>query len=268
MKVVIFCGGQGMRIREYSEKIPKPLIPVGNNTPILLNIMKYYAFLGHKEFILALGYKSEVIKEYFVNYKEYESNNFIMKGNKGDIELLNTDLDDWKITFVDTGINANIGTRLQHIKTFIGDDDIFLASYGDCLTNINLNPVIEDFSKSNKIATFLAGRPSQSYHIVKMDDNNQINDIVPMKFSNLWINGGFFILRRQIFDYIEEGEELVEEPFKRLLRENKLSVYTYDGFWASMDTFKDKQILDAIYFNGGAPWEIWKVGKYVKAFSE
>lgn len=246
-----------MRIREYSDKVPKPLIPVGNSTPILVNIMKYYAHFGHTDFVLALGYMGEAIKDYFVNYKEYKSNNFILKGNTGKIELLNSDLDEWKITFVETGINSNIGTRLRLLKPFIGNDDIFLASYGDCLTDLDLNPIIEDFSKNDAVASFLACRPFQSYHIVNLDEDSKIKDILPMRSSHLWINGGFFILRRRIFDYMEEGDELVEEPFKRLLNENKLAAHPYEGFWASMDTFKDKQILDEMYLKGEAPWEVW-----------
>ncbi len=261
MKVVLFCGGQGMRIREYSERVPKPLIPVGNNTPILVNIMKYYAHFGHTDFILALGYMGEAIKDYFVDYKEYKSNNFILKGNTGNMELLNTDLDDWKITFVDTGINSNIGTRLQFVKDFIGSDKIFLASYGDCLTDIELNPIIEQFSRTNMIACFLACRPFQSYHIVDLDGDSKIVDILPMRSSHLWINGGFFVLRNEIFDYMEEGDELVEKPFKRLLKEKRLSAHPYEGFWASMDTFKDKQILDEMYLKGDARWEVWKKKK-------
>ncbi len=257
MKVVIFCGGKGMRIRDYSDRVPKPLVPIGYDTPILINIMKYYAFFGHKEFILCLGYQGNVIKDYFVNFKEYKSNDFVLKGNSGKIELFNSDLDDWKITFIDTGLNSNIGTRLRLVKHLI-DDEIFLASYGDCLTDVDLNTLIENFRKENAVASFVAARPFQSYHIVQMNEVGKIMGILPMNSSNLWINGGFFIMRNQIYDYINENEELVEEPFQRLLSEEKLLAYPYEGFWASVDTFKDKQILDEMYLNGNTLWEVWK----------
>jgi glucose-1-phosphate cytidylyltransferase len=256
MKVVIFCGGQGMRIREYSEKIPKPLIPIGN-TPILLNIMKYYSYFGHKEFILCLGHMGDVIKDYFVNYKEYKSNNFVLKGNGGDVDLLSSDIHDWTITFVDTGVNVNIGTRLQKVKPFLKDEETFFATYGDALTDLDLNLMLDSFNKNNKTASFLACKPSQSYHIVSLKSNNDVEDISPMKTSDLWINGGFFILRKEIFDAMESGDELVEEPFKRLIRKNMLAAHPFTGFWASMDTFKDKQTLDNLYKKGEAFWEVW-----------
>ena len=258
MKVVIFCGGEGMRIREYSDKVPKPLIPVGSNTPILINIMKYYAHFGHKDFILCLGHKSEAIKDYFVKYEQYKTNNFVLKGNNKNIELLNSDMDDWTITFVDTGINVNIGTRLQKVKKFLADDKMFLASYGDVLTDISIDKMIKKFQHDNKIASFVACKPSQTYHVTSLDENDVVQDIFPMKTSNIWINGGFFILRKEIFNYMERGEELVEEPFQRLIKEKKLRAYPYNGFWASMDTFKDKQILDNLYKRGDTPWMVWK----------
>ncbi len=258
MKVVIFCGGQGMRIREYSDKIPKPLIPVGGNVPILINIMKYYSFFGHKEFILCLGYMSDVIKDYFVNYKEYKANNFVLKGNNKKIELLDSDMDDWTITFVDTGINVNIGTRLYKVKEFLDNDECFLASYGDVLTDINQNEMIEKFTKAKKVASFVASKPSQTYHVTSIDENDIVKDIYPMRTSNIWINGGFFVLHREIFNYMEYGEELVEEPFRRLIHEKKLMAYPYKGFWASMDTFRDKQMLDNMYQQGNTPWMVWK----------
>jgi glucose-1-phosphate cytidylyltransferase len=257
MKVVLFCGGLGMRLREYSEAIPKPMVNIGYR-PILWHLMKYYAHFGHKDFILCLGYKGDTIKNYFLNYDECLSNNFTMSRGGKDIRLSNTDIDDWNITFVDTGLNSNIGQRLKAVQPYLDGEETFLANYTDGLTNFPLPDLIDEFLSRDAVATFLSVRPIQSFHVVKVHDSGQVSDIRDLNKSGLWINGGFFVLRNQIFDYLRPGEELVHEPFQRLIKEGKLITHRYDGFWISMDTFKDKQRMDDLYARGETPWMVWQ----------
>jgi glucose-1-phosphate cytidylyltransferase len=255
MKVVLFCGGQGMRIREYSDEIPKPMVPIGYR-PILWHVMKYYAHFGHKEFVLCLGYKADVIKNYFLNYDECLSNDFTLSDN-GKVDLANSDIHDWKISFVDTGVNTNIGGRLQAVRKYVENDEMFLANYSDNLTDLPLPEMIHDFEKNKRVASFLAVRPSQSFHMVSFDGGRSVKRITHVSQSDVFINGGYFVLRRDIFDYMKNGEELVEKPFERLIDKQLLGAYRYDGFFVSMDTFKERQSLDSMYTHGTAPWELW-----------
>jgi glucose-1-phosphate cytidylyltransferase len=256
MKVVLFCGGLGMRIREYPEPVPKPMITIGYR-PILWHVMKYYAHFGHKDFILCLGYKADAVKDYFLNYNECLSNNFVLSHGGKKLRLLNSDIHDWNITFVDTGINSNIGQRLRAVKPYLDGERVFLANYSDGLTDLPLPQYIEQFRASGKLATFLAVVPNQSVHVVTVEEG-LVSTIRPMTQAGVWINGGFFVFRQEIFDYIHDGEELVEQPFRRLMAEKQLSAHQYEGYWSCMDTFKDRQQLDELYNRGEAPWELWK----------
>src|SRR5699024_877928 len=256
MKVVLFCGGLGMRIRDYSEKVPKPMIKLGYR-PLLWNVMKYYAHFGHKDFILCLGYKGDYIKRYFVEYKEYTSNNFVLNNGGSEVELLNSDLDDWNITFVDTGMASNIGQRLMKVRPYLEGESTFLANYSDGLTDLPLNMMIDEFHRVDKIGSFMTYQPTQSFHVVNVAGNGIVNGISPISKSGLWINAGHFIFRQDFFDYIEDGEELVAEPFQRLIKMKQLYGYRYDGFWTAMDTFKDKQLLDRMKAEGRTPWRVW-----------
>ena len=257
MKVVLFCGGLGMRLKEYSEIIPKPMINIGYR-PILWYVMKYYAHFGHKEFILCLGYKADIIKNYFLNYNEYMSNDFTMSGGGKDLALKSSDIQDWKITFVDTGVHANIGTRLKAVQPFLEGEEMFLANYSDGLSDLPLPAMIDYFRGRDAMACFLGIRPTQSFHLVSMEDSGRVSGIRHVKDVGMRVNGGFFALRGGIFDWIRDGEELVDAPFQRLAAAGKLVAYPYDGFWACMDTFKDKQLLDDIYTRGQVCWEVWK----------
>ena len=257
MKVVLFCGGLGTRIREYSEKVPKPMIPVGHQ-PILWHVMKYYAHFGHTDFILALGYKADVIKSFFLDYNEAMSNDFTLSKGGREMQLASSDIDDWTITFVDTGIDSNIGERLLAVREHLGGDEMFLANYSDGLTDLDLNGHIERFRGSNAIATFLAVKPPLTYHTVDADPDGTVTQMLPISSANVWINGGYFVLRTEIFDHMNPGEELVLEPFQRLLKERRLLAQSHSGFWAPMDTFKEKQRLEDFVATGHAPWELWK----------
>lgn len=257
MKVVLFCGGFGTRLREHSEIIPKPLVDIGYR-PIIWHLMKYYAYFGHKDFVLCLGYRGDLIKEYFLNYREWLSNDFTLRDGGQDIKLHNTDISDWNITFVDTGLNANIGQRLQSIQRYLAADDMFLANYSDGLSNLPLNDQIEKFKASEAVVSFVGVRPSQTLSGVSIDDDGVVTCVEYLHSSEIWINGGFFIMRKDIFAYIKEGEELVEEPFQKMIVAKKLLAYKHSGFWAAMDTFKDKKKFDAMYASGDTPWMIWE----------
>ena len=260
MKVILFCGGLGMRLREYSESVPKPMVEIGYR-PILWHVMKYYAHYGHKDFILCLGHKADVVKRYFVNYDECISNNFVLTRGGKDLKLLNSDIGDWKITFVDTGLNSNVGQRLRAVKKYLEGDDVFLANYADGLTDLCLPDYLSQFLASNKIAAFISVRPTQSLHVVTVKQKNEVASISPLRDSGIWINGGYFIFRKEVFNYILEGEELVNKPFKRLIEKKQIMTHRYNGFWVAMDTFKDKQFLDELVSKDDVPWEVWRAKK-------
>jgi glucose-1-phosphate cytidylyltransferase len=257
MKVVIFCGGLGMRLREAGEDIPKPMVPIGNR-PILWHLMKYYAHYGHTDFILCLGYRADAIKKFFLNYEETSSNDFVLSKGGREVELMNRDISDWRITFADTGVNANIGQRLMAVRQYLRGDETFLANYADGLTDMHLPSVIERFESAGKIANFVSVRPNLSFHAVSARPDGRVSEIKPVMDTDLRINGGFFLFRREIFDYMGPGEELVQEPFDRLIQADQLLTHAHDGFTASMDTFKDKQHFDELYAKGRAPWEVWR----------
>ncbi len=258
MKVVLFCGGQGIRLRDYSDQIPKPMVNVGYR-PILWNIMKFYAFYGHKDFILCLGYKADSIKEYFMNYDETLSNDFVFTNGGKDIELQNSDIHDWRITFVDSGLNANIGMRLMQVREYLKDEEMFLANYSDGLSDLHLPSMINWFNEEkDKTAAFVSCPSTQSFHFVDKEENGLVNKISHIGSSALLINTGYFILRKEIFNFMEYGDELVDQPFKKLIAEKKLVSWEHKGFWASMDTFKDKKTIDDIWEQGNPPWEVWK----------
>ncbi len=258
MKVVLFCGGLGMRIRD-GENIPKPMVRIGLR-PILWHLMKYYAHFGHKDFILCLGYRSEVIKDYFLNYDECLSNDFVLSAGGKNVNLVSSDIHDWRITFADTGASSNIGMRLKAVEKYLEGEEVFLANYADGLSDLDLAEQLAHFRKHGKIASFLAVRPNLSYHVVSIgnDDRRLVSNIHSIDNGSVLINGGYFIFKKQIFDYMRDKEELVIEPFQRLAKEEQLIGYTYDGFWASMDTFKDRQYLEGLASGGEAPWELWK----------
>jgi len=243
-------------MREYSEAVPKPMVPIGYR-PILWHVMKYYAHYGHKDFILCLGYKADVIKKYFLEYDECVTNDFILSNGGKNVTLLANDIQDWNITFVDTGLGSNIGQRLKAVQTHLEGEEMFLANYTDGLSDVPLSAMIETFRQSANIASFIGVKPRASFHIVNTDPSGIVKSIEHIGKAGARINGGFMVLRRRIFDYMRDKEELVEEPFRRLIAEGKLAAHAHDGFWACMDTFKEKQELEDIYAQGKAPWAVW-----------
>jgi glucose-1-phosphate cytidylyltransferase len=224
MKVVIFCGGMGLRLREYSENVPKPLVPIGDS-PVIWHLMKYYSHYGHRDF-------------------------------------LNIDFKYWNITFVDTGPRASVGERLRAVQEHLNGEEMFLANYVDGLTDLDLDKMVERFRQSNKIGCFVSVRPTQTFHLVEIDDHEQVTRISPAGNSNTWINGGYFIFTKRIFEFLGPGEDLVIEPFRRLITAKELTTMKHDGFWACMDTFKERQELEDLWSKGAAPWQVWlKNGK-------
>jgi glucose-1-phosphate cytidylyltransferase len=256
VKVVLFCGGLGLRMGSESSRVPKPMIPVGDR-PILWHIMKYYASFGVREFILCLGYRGEAVKEYFLRYEALASD-FVLLDGGGRMELEKSDIHDWSISFVNTGLNSMIGERLRLVERHLGDDEIFLANYGDTLTDAPLPEMVSLLRDSGKTALFLCTRPTHNVHVVELGEGNSVADIRDITKTDMRINGGYFVFRREIFDYIREGEDLVEEPFQRLIAEKKLMAYPYEGFWAAMDTLKEKQHLEGLLESGQAPWARWE----------
>jgi glucose-1-phosphate cytidylyltransferase len=257
MKVVLFCGGLGLRLRDYADNIPKPMVPIGYR-PILWHVMKYYAHFGHRDFVLCLGYRGDTIKNYFINYNECLTNDFVLAEGGKNLTLYNSDIHDWKITFAETGVDSNVGQRLQAVQKYLEGEDVFLANYCDGLTNLPMPALLTHARERDTIATLVSVRPSLTYHVIETSGGNLVSEIKEMTRSDIRINGGYFVFKKEIFDYIRAGEELVLEPFRRLIRERQLSAYEYDGFYASMDTFKDKQQLDEMHDRAIAPWEVWR----------
>jgi glucose-1-phosphate cytidylyltransferase len=234
MKVVLFCGGAGMRLRGVADDLPKPMVPIGTR-PILWHLMKYYAYFGHKDFILCLGHKGDVIQDYFLNHGE----------------------PDWTIDFAETGAASNVGERLKSVQPRLDGEEMFLANYGDGLSDLPLPAMLAVFRRSSAVATLALVAPTATFDLVGAEPGGIVRSLGPVSRSDLRINGGFFAMRSRIFDYIRPGEELVGEVFQRLIAERALLAYKYEGFWQCMDTFKDMQRLETLD-QGAAPWKLWE----------
>jgi len=258
MKVVLFCGGMGLRLREYSDRVPKPMIPVGPE-PILWHVMSYYRHYGHNEFVLCLGYQGNVIRDYLLSTgAQLESVGSIGRGLHYDTFVHR--IEGWRATCVETGLSASVGQRLRAVKPLLVDEDMFLANYSDVLSDVPLPLLVEELEKDpNMTAAMLCVRPSYTCHVMSWADesSSRISGIADMTRSSMWINGGFFAFRPEIFDVLLPREELVEEPFGRLIARGALAGVRYSGFWAPMDTFKEKVWFDQMYERGERPWCVW-----------
>lgn len=257
MKVVLFCGGLGLRLRDHFQNIPKPLVHIGSR-PILWHLMNYYSHYGHKDFVLCLGYQGDAIKDYFLNYRETLSNDFVLAKGGREVTLLNRDIEDWTITFVDTGLHSTIGERLKTVQPHVSGEEVFLANYTDGLTDLALDRYVENFLAQERIGCFLSVRPTAVFHMVETGADQRVRGLKSLQDSEIRINGGFFIFREEIFDYIRDGEELVVEAFQRLIEADQLMAYPYDGYWQCMDTFKDQQALEEMAARDDAPWRVRK----------
>ena len=257
MKVVLFCGGLGMRMRDGITNAPKPLAMVGER-PLLWHVMRYYAHFGHTEFVLCLGYGAPAVKDFFLNYDETRSNDFVLENGAREVKLFSTDISDWRITFVDTGLNSPIGERLRRVRRFVDGEPMFMANYADVLTNAPLPDMIERFSASSAVASLLAVPIQSSHHVVEMADDGLITQVTPMQDLRQWENGGYFLLRPEIFDHLGEGEDLVEDAImRRLVPKRQVLAYSYKGYWSPADTVKERARLEEMYQHGTCPWMIW-----------
>ncbi|ANH36550.1 Glucose-1-phosphate cytidylyltransferase [Nocardioides dokdonensis FR1436] len=257
MKVVLFCGGLGMRMRADNQSLPKPMMPIGSR-PVLWHVMRYYAYFGHTEFVLCLGHGAQAVKDYFLNYQETASNDFVLTKGGSYIEMLSTDISEWTITFVDTGMETAIGERLRRVRPYLEDDGIFLANYGDVLTDAPMDELVAQFEQTDAVAQMLAVKPQDSFHVVDLDADGQVAGLVPVADMSLCINGGYFVLRQGIFDYLEEGDDLVMDGCVRAARDGRVRAVRYDGFWAPMDTLKERSALEHQYRHGISPWALWR----------
>jgi glucose-1-phosphate cytidylyltransferase len=255
VKVVLFCGGLGTRIREYSESIPKPMIPVGHQ-PILWHVMDYYSQFGHRDFVLCLGYKANTVKEYFLNHKPHLDSDLVVSNGGATVEVLGAPRADWRIAMIDTGVWRNIGSRLWAVRDLVKNEEMFGANYSDGLTDLDLDDMIAKFKASDSIACFLAVRPPLTYHLVDIGAGGRVKEFLTSDRSEIWINAGYFLFRPEIFDYMRDGEDLVQEPFQRLIEENKLLAYKHEGFFRSMDTLRDRQMLEDLFEKGSMPWRV------------
>jgi glucose-1-phosphate cytidylyltransferase len=257
MKVVLFCGGLGMRMRDGVSTAPKPMAMVGER-PLLWHVMRYYAHYGHTDFVLCLGYGAGAVKDFFLNYDETRSNDFVIENGARDVKLFSTDISDWRITLVDTGLNSAIGERLRRVRRFVDGEEMFMANYADVLTTAALPDMIERFTASGAVASLLAVPPQSSHHVVDIGEDGLITQVTPMQDLRQWENGGYFVLRPQIFDYLNEGEDLVEDAImRRLVPQRRVLAYPYKGYWSPADTVKERARLEEMYHQGNCPWMIW-----------
>jgi glucose-1-phosphate cytidylyltransferase len=257
VKVVLFCGGLGMRMRESpTSLVPKPMGMVGER-PLLWHVMRYYAYFGHTDFILCLGYGATAIKEYFLNYDETKSNDFVLENGAREMKLFSTDISDWRITFVDTGLHSEIGERLRRVRRHVDGEAMFMANYADVLTNAPLPDMIARFEATSAVASLLAVPPQSSHHVVDIGSDGLITQVTPMRDLRQWENGGYFIFRPEIFDHLHEGEDLVGDAIMRLVPQRRVFAYAYKGYWSPADTVKERAYLEEMYHKGTCPWMVW-----------
>lgn len=257
MKVVLFCGGLGMRMREGPASAPKPMNMIGDR-PLLWHVMRYYAHFGHTDFILCLGYGAAAVKDYFVRYDETQSNDFTLVAGGRDIQLHSTDITDWNISFIDTGLRSSIGERLMRVRALVEQEEIFLANYADTLTDAPLDALVERFRNAPEaVVSMLAVPPVSTHHVVEVGEHDEVTGVRAVTDLMQWENGGYFVMRPGIFDALREGEEMVPHAFARLVPQRRLLAQRYHGFWRAADTFKDRAELEDMFHRGECPWMLW-----------
>lgn len=258
MKVVILAGGFGTRIRDVAEDIPKPMIPIGPY-PILWHIMKYYASFGHHDFVLCLGHKGNVIREFFLNYEAYTRDVTLELGNAASLSFHNDHAEaDWKVTLAATGFSAMTGARIARIARYVGDDD-FMLTYGDGVGDIDLDALVAFHKSHGKVLTVTGVRPPGRFGELRSNEGTVTEFNEKPQATGGRISGGFFVASRRIFNYLEDDEKLVfeQEPMRRLVADGNLMMFEHDGFWQPMDTSREYQLLNALYEKGEAPWVRW-----------
>lgn len=256
MKVVLFCGGLGMRMREDAASAPKPMAVIGDR-PLLWHVMRYYAHFGHMDFILCLGYGAAAVKDYFLHYDETLSNDFTLARGGRDLRLFSADITDWNITFIDTGLTSSIGERLMRVRRHVEDEPMFLANYADTLTDAPLQAMVDRFAATTATASVLAVPVQSTHHVLDVSAADRVDRVRPIRELMQWENGGYFILRPEIFEVLREGEDLVPHAFDRLLPDGRLMAQRHTGFWRAADTFKDRAELESLYHSARCPWMVW-----------
>lgn len=255
MEVVILCGGQGTRLREETEYRPKPMVDVGGR-PILWHIMKTYSHFGYRDFILCLGYKQELIREYFMNYRWMNSDVTVDLASQEMTVRHRTHAEDWRVTLVDTGKDTKKGGRLRKIQPYISGG-LFMMTYGDGVADIDIHRLTEHHRRAEALVTFTGVHPISRFATVETDRSGAIVDWEEKKVLEGYINGGFFMLDKRVFDYIAGDCEFEEEPMRRLAQERRVTMFRHEGFWHCMDTYRDYLLLNEMWANGSAPWKRW-----------
>ena len=257
MKVAILCGGLGTRLREETEFRPKPLVDVGGH-PILWHIMKLYAHHGFRDFVLCLGYRGNMIKEYFLNYEAMNNDFTICLGRESRIEYNdNHQEQDFRITLADTGLETMTGGRLKRAQKYI-PDDCFMVTYGDGVSDVDIGKLVEFHKSHGKLATVTTFRPVSRFGILDINSQNQVQNFIEKPKSDAWASAGFFVFQRQVFDYLDGDQCILEhEPLERLAAERQLVAYNHDGSFFAMDTYREFQILNDLWKSGQAPWKVW-----------
>ncbi len=257
MKVVILAGGRGTRISEETTNIPKPMVEIGGK-PIIWHIMKIYSHFGFNDFIICLGYKGYMVKEYFSHYFLHMSD-VTIDLSKNETKIHTTASEPWKITLVDTGLETMTGGRLDRVKEYVGNQP-FLLTYGDGLADINIKKLIEFHKKNKRLATLTAIQNTWRFGVLDLNQEAKVSSFLekPKEISS-WISGGFFVLEPKVFDYITKGDATIweREPLENLAKEGKLGAYKHKGFWSCMDTLRDKLELERIWQSGNIPWKVW-----------
>lgn len=260
MKVVILCGGQGTRLREETEFRPKPMVPIGSK-PILWHIMKSYAHYGFTEFVLCLGYKGDMIRDFFRNYHWNTCDVTLSLANKQEIEFHDSHAeDDWRVTLANTGESAMTACRVKRIQRYIPEGESFLLTYGDGLSTINIPDSIESHKKSGKVCTISAVHPAGRFGALSIQKDNQILTFAEKpQFEESYVNGGYMVCSYKMFDYLTEDPNMMLEraPMDALVRDGQLNAYRHEGFWQPMDTFQEFQYLNQMWDKGSAPWKVW-----------
>jgi glucose-1-phosphate cytidylyltransferase len=257
VKVVLFCGGLGMRMREGPASAPKPMNMIGDR-PLLWHVMRYYAHFGHTDFILCLGYGAAAVKDYFIRYDETQSNDFTLVAGGRNIEMHSTDITDWNISFIDTGLHSSIGERLMRVRALVENEEVFLANYADTLTDAPLDALVDRFRRAPQaVVSMLAVPPVSTHHLVEIGERGEVTGVRPVTDMMQWENGGYFVMRPGIFDVLRKGEDMVPHAFHRLLPERRLLAQRYSGFWRAADTFKDRAELEDMFHRGQCPWMLW-----------
>jgi glucose-1-phosphate cytidylyltransferase len=252
----MFCGGLGMRMRDGITSGPKPMAMVGER-PLLWHVMRYYAHFGHTDFVLCLGYGASAVKDFFLNYDETRSNDFALEKGAREVKLFSTDISDWRITFVDTGLNSPIGERLRRVRRFVDGEEMFMANYADVLTNAPLPSMLKRFEASSATAGLIAVPLQSSHHVVDIGDDGMITQVTPMQDLRQWENGGYLIFRQEIFDHLHEGSDLVEDALVELVHQRRVLAYPHKGYFSSADTVKERARLEEMYHRGNCPWMVW-----------